>query len=59
MAMRKIIGQVNEYRESGYAAEGNPGEWIDKIMYIRAYTQKATSSYSEMFEKHGRCEMLH
>lgn len=37
---------------------GNPGEVLDKIMYIRSNSVHATSTYSDHFLKHGRSEML-
>ena len=37
---------------------GNPGQYLDKLMYIRSNASQATSSYYELFLKHGRSEML-
>lgn len=50
--------ELYNWRNSGLAADGNPGEYIDKIMYIRSHTMEATGSYYELFIKHGRSEML-
>lgn len=56
--IRKIMKELQLWRHSGHAV-GNPGEWIDKINFTRGNSIDSTSSYSELFKKHGRCEMLH
>jgi hypothetical protein len=59
LTVRRLMKEVQDYRESGYASTGNPGEWLDRIMYIRGNSAQATSTYTDMFKKYGRCEMLH
>lgn len=36
--MRRIMKELQDFRHSGHAAAGNPGQWIDKIFYIRGNT---------------------
>lgn len=50
--------ELQSWRHSGLAAEGNPGHYIDLLMYIRSHTMEATQDYYDLFLKHERSEML-
>merc|ERR1719476_4644 len=56
--IKRIINEIRAWRESGLAAEFNPGEYIDRIMYIRSNAMQATSTYYDLFLKHGRSDIL-
>ena len=55
--IRKILGTIDEWRDSGFA-ENDPGRWLDKICQMRRQMSSASQSYPAFWEQHGRNEMV-